>query len=156
MADVFGTQQTKVNAVPMKMGDAHSMGGRMRILSDTYTVPATGSAVDDVIVIGNLPKGARLWNAHLGVSAAVGTGPTSIGTRVTNSAGTTTTAVAGLLAAAAHSSNFNRSIESGQTATTASVVPKSYPDGAVIIAVGAGAKLTSAVTITVTIKYTID
>ena len=43
MADVFGTQQTKINAVPMKMGDAHSMGGRMRILSDTYTVPATGS-----------------------------------------------------------------------------------------------------------------
>ena len=155
MADVFGTQQTKINAVPMKMGDAHSMGGRMRILSDTYTVPATGSAVGDVIVIGNLPKGARVWDAHLGVDAAVGTGPTSIGTRVTVS-GTTTTAVAALLAAAAHSSNFNRSIESGQTATTASVVPLSYPDGAVIIAVGAGAKLTSAVTITVTIKYTID
>ena len=37
MADVYGTQMTKVNSVPMKMGDAHSMGGRMRILSDTYT-----------------------------------------------------------------------------------------------------------------------
>ena len=57
MADVFGTQQTKINSVPMKMGDAHSMGGRMRILSDTYTVPATGSAVGDIIVIGTLQKG---------------------------------------------------------------------------------------------------
>ena len=92
MADVYGTQQTKVNTVPMKMGDAHSMGGRMRILSDTYTVPATGSAVGDIIVIGDLPKGARIWDAHLGVSAAIGAGATSIGTRVTVS-GTTTTAV---------------------------------------------------------------
>ena len=45
MADVYGTQMTKVNSIPMKMGDAHSMGGRMRILSDTYTVPASGAAV---------------------------------------------------------------------------------------------------------------
>ena len=156
MADVFGTQQTKINAVPMKMGDAHSMGGRMRILSDTYTVPATGSAVGDVIVIGTLPKGSRLWNCHLGVDAAVGTGPTSVGTRITDSTGTVTTVIDSILAAASHNSNFNRKIESGQTATTASVVPIAYPDGAVIIAVGASTKLTSAVTVTVTIKYTID
>ena len=156
MADVFGTQQTKINTVPMKMGDVHSMGGRMRVLSDSYLVPAASLvAADDVIVIGTIPKGARVWEAHLGTSASSGSGTISLGTRVTVS-GTTTTAVAALLAAAAHSSNFNRSIESGQTATTASVVPLSYPDGAVIIAVGAGAKLTSAVTITVTIKYTID
>ena len=156
MADVFGTQQAKINAVPMKMGDAHSMGGRMRILSDSYLVPAAADVTaTDVIVIGTLPKGARVWEAHLGTSASSGSGTISLGTRVTVS-GTTTTAVAGLLAAAAHSSNFNRSIESGQTATTASVVPISYPDGAVIIAVGASAKLTSAVTISVTIKYTID
>ena len=157
MADVFGTQQAKINTVPMKMGDAHSMGGRMRILSDSYLVPAASLVTTtDVIVVGTLPKGARVWEAHLGTSASSGSGTISLGTRVTDSAGTTTTAVAGLLAAAAHSSNFNRSIESGQTATTASVVPISYPDGAVIIAVGASTKLTSAVTVTVTIKYTID
>ena len=156
MADVFGTQQAKVNTVPMKMGDAHSMGGRMRILSDTYTVPATGAAVGDVIVVGNLPKGARIWDAHLGVSAAVGTGPTSIGTRITDSTGTVTTVIDSILAAASHNSNFNRKIESGQTAATASVVPLSYPDGATIIVTNSIAKWTSAVTITVTIKYTID
>ena len=156
MADVFGTQQAKINAVPMKMGDAHSMGGRMRILSDTYTVPATGSAVDDVIVIGNLPKGARVWDAHLGVDAAVGTGPTSIGTRVTDSTGTVTTAVAGILAAASHNSNFNRKIESGQNATTASVVPLSYPDGAVVIVVNQTTVWTATRVWTCTIHYTID
>jgi len=156
MADVFGTQQTKANSVPMKMGDAHSMGGRMRVLSDSYLVPAaTLVAADDVIVIGTLPKGARVWEAHLGTSASSGTGTISLGTRVTAD-GTTTTNVIALLAAAAHSSNFNRSIESGQTATTASVVPKVYEDGAEIIAVCSTTKLTTGVTVTVTIKYTID
>ena len=156
MADVFGTQQTKINAVPMKMGDAHSMGGRMRILSDTYTVPASGAAVGDVIVIGNLPKGARIWDAHLGVSAAIGAGPTSIGTRITDSTGTVTTAVAGILAAASHNSNFNRKIESGQTAGTASVVPLSYPDGAVVIVTNTTTVWTAARVWTCTIHYTID
>ena len=156
MADVFGTQQAKVNTVPMKMGDAHSMGGRMRILSDTYTVPATGAAVGDVIVVGNLPKGARIWDAHLGVSAAVGTGPTSIGTRITDSTGTVTTVIDSILAAASHNSNFNRKIETGQTATTASVVPLSYPDGAVVIVTNATTVWTAGRVWTCTIHYTID
>ena len=157
MADVFGTQQTKANSVPMKMGDAHSMGGRMRILSDSYLVPAASLVTTtDVIVVGTLPKGARVWEAHLGTSASSGSGTISLGTRVTDSAGTTTTAVAGLLAAAAHSSNFNRSIESGQTATTASVVPISYPDGAVVIVTNATTVWTVGRVWTCTIHYTID
>ena len=157
MADVFGTQQTKINAVPMKMGDAHSMGGRMRVLSDSYLIPAAGSvAIGDVITIGDIPKGARIWEAHMGVSATTGTAKLALGTIVTTSAGVTTTTAAALLAAVVHSSNFNRSIESGQTAATASVVPLSYPDGATIIVTNSVAKWTSAETITVTIKYTID
>ena len=157
MADVFGTQQTKANSVPMKMGDAHSMGGRMRVLSDSYLIPAAGSvAIGDVITIGDIPKGARIWEAHMGVSATTGTAKLALGTIVTTSAGVTTTTAAALLAAVVHSSNFNRSIESGQTAATASVVPLSYPDGATIIVTNSVAKWTSAETITVTIKYTID
>ena len=156
MADVFGTQQTKINAVPMKMGDAHSMGGRMRILSDTYTVPATGSAVGDVIVIGTLPKGSRLWDAMVGVSGAVGTGPITLGTRVTDSYGTMVEDVDALLGEASHNSNFNRKIESGQTTATASAVPISYPDGATIIVVNKTTVWTAARVITCTIHYTID
>tara|TARA_Y100001963_G_scaffold111913_1_gene154827 strand:- start:670 stop:1140 length:471 start_codon:yes stop_codon:yes gene_type:complete len=156
MANVYGTQQTKANSVPMKMGDAHSMGGRMRVLSDSYVIPAASSvAVGDVLTIGELPRGARVWEAHLGVSASSGSATLALGTIVT-SGGVTTTTAAALLAAAVHSSNFNRSIESGQTATTASVVPLSYPDGATIIVTNATAKWTSGVTITCTIKYTID
>tara|TARA_Y100000296_G_C4993338_1_gene166513 strand:- start:184 stop:582 length:399 start_codon:yes stop_codon:yes gene_type:complete len=132
------------------------MGGRMRILSDTYTVPATGAAVGDVIVVGNLPKGARIWDAHLGVNAAVGTGPTSIGTRITDSTGTVTTVIDSILAAASHNSNFNRKIETGQTATTASVVPLSYPDGAVVIVTNATTVWTAGRVWTCTIHYTID
>ena len=156
MANVYGTQQTKANSVPMKMGDAHSMGGRMRVLSDSYVIPAaTAVTVGDVLTIGELPRGARVWEAHLGVSASSGSATLALGTIVT-SGGVTTTTAAALLAAAVHSSNFNRSIESGQTATTASVVPLSYPDGATIIVTNATAKWTSGVTITCTIKYTID
>ena len=156
MANVYGTQPPKANSVPMKMGDAHSMGGRMRVLSDSYVIPAASSvAVGDVLTIGELPRGARVWEAHLGVSASSGSATLALGTIVT-SGGVTTTTAAALLDAAVHSSNFNRSIESGQTATTASVVPLSYPDGATIIVTNATAKWTSGVTITCTIKYTID
>ena len=157
MANVYGTQQTKIAAIPMKMGDAHSMGGRMRVLSDSYLVPAaTSVAIGDVITIGQLPKGARVWEAHLGVDATTGSATLALGTIVTTSAGVTTTNAVALLAAVVHSSDFNRSIQSGQTATTASVVPLSYPDGATIIVTGGTAKWTSARTITCTIKYTID
>ena len=157
MANVYGTLQTNINSVPMKMGDAHSMGGRMRVLSDSYVIPAAGSvAIGDVLTIGVLPKGARVWEAHLGVTATTGTAKLALGTIVTTSAGITTTTAAALLAAVVHSSNFNRSIESGQNATTASVVPLSYPDGATIIVTNSVAKWTSGETITVTIKYTID
>lgn len=157
MANVYGTLQTNINSVPMKMGDAHSMGGRMRVLSDSYVIPAAGSvAIGDVLTIGVLPKGARVWEAHLGVTATTGTAKLALGTIVTTSAGVTTTTAAALLAAVVHSSNFNRSIESGQNATTASVVPLSYPDGATIIVTNSVAKWTSGETITCTIKYTID
>ena len=157
MANVYGTQQTKIAEIPMKMGDAHSMGGRMRVLSDSYVIPVAGSVtIGDVLTIGVLPKGARIWEAHMGVSATTGTAKLALGTIVTTSAGVTTTNAIALLAAVVHSSNFNRSIESGQTAATASVVPLSYPDGATIIVTNSVAKWTSAETITVTIKYTID
>ena len=156
MANVYGTQQTKANSVRMKMGDAHSMGGRMRVLSDSYLIPAASAvAVGDVLTIGELPRGARIWEAHMGVTATTGTAKLALGTIVT-SGGVTTTTAAALLSAVVHSSNFNRSIESGQNATTASVVPLSYPDGATIIVTNSVAKWTSGETITVTIKYTID
>ena len=156
MADVFGDQQAKINTLPMKMGDAHSMGGRMRILSDSYTVPATGALAGDILVVGTLPKGARVWNAQLGVSGAVGTGPISLGTRVTDSTGTTTIDLVAFLPAVSHNANFNRRIESGQTAATASVVPMTLADGAVVIAVNNTTVWTAARVITVTIEYTID
>ena len=106
MANVYGTQQTKIASVPMKMGDAHSMGGRMRVLSDSYLIPAAGSvAIGDVLTIGNLPKGARIWDAHMGVSATTGTAKLALGTIVTDSAGVTTTTAAALLAAVVHSSD---------------------------------------------------
>ena len=92
----------------------------------------------------------------MGVTASTGTAKLALGTIVTTSAGVTTTTAAALLAAVVHSSNFNRSIESGQNATTASVVPLSYPDGATIIVTNSVAKWTSGETITCTIKYTID
>ena len=156
MANVYGTQQTKANSIPMKMGDAHSMGGRMRVLSDSYVIPAASAVtIGDVLTIGELPRGARVWEAHLGVSASSGSATLALGTIVT-SGGVTTTTAAALLTAVVHSSNFNRSIESGQNATTASVVPLSYPDGATIIVTNSVAKWTSGETITCTIKYTID
>ena len=156
MANVYGTQQTKANSVPMKMGDAHSMGGRMRVLSDSYLIPAASAvAVGDVLTIGELPRGARIWEAHMGVTATTGTAKLALGTIVT-SGGVTTTTAAALLTAVVHSSNFNRSIESGQNATTASVVPLSYPDGAEVIVTNTTTVWTAGRIWTCTIHYTID
>ncbi|SVC96459.1 uncharacterized protein METZ01_LOCUS349313, partial [marine metagenome] len=56
--------------LPMKMSDAHSKGGRMRVLHDTYTQSGTG-AVSSVINFGRIPAGARVWEATVSTSASL-------------------------------------------------------------------------------------
>ncbi|MEE3255585.1 MAG: hypothetical protein VX199_07795, partial [Chloroflexota bacterium] len=56
--------------LPMKMSDAHSKGGRMRVLHDTYTQSGTG-AVSSTINFGRLPAGCRVWEATVSTSASL-------------------------------------------------------------------------------------
>ena len=133
--------------VPMKMRDAHSSGGRMRVLHDTYTQSGTG-AVSSVINFGRLPGQCRIWEANISTNATI------------HASGTLALACGGvaILAATAFTSSVRcLALEHGQTAGTASAAPIVMTDGGVVTLTGNGSLAQIAGTIiTVTIKYTID
>jgi len=58
--------------------DIGDNGGRVRVLHDTYTLPAD-LADDDTIVIGKLPKGARVISAMMKSADLGGSGTLNLG-----------------------------------------------------------------------------
>tara|TARA_B100000586_G_scaffold240988_1_gene194106 strand:+ start:347 stop:787 length:441 start_codon:yes stop_codon:yes gene_type:complete len=131
--------------LPMKMSDAHSKGGRMRVLHDTYTQSGTG-AVSSVINFGRIPAGARVWEATVSTSASL------------HASGKLNLAVGAdeILAEATFNTTRSRSLEQG-SATAASAAPKACTLGGIVTCTGDSAMAQIAATvITVTIKYTID
>lgn len=87
MATTYGNNKRKsVVSVtnPTEMVNVAESGGRMRVMYDTYEADGNTStdntgANGTVVVIGTLPKGARIWNIILQADA--------LGTGVTLSAG---------------------------------------------------------------------
>jgi len=87
MATTYGNNKRKsVSSItsPAEMVSVAEQGGRMRVIYDTYE--AAGDVATDnsgsngtVVVIGTLPKGARIWNVMLQADA--------LGSSVTLSAG---------------------------------------------------------------------
>lgn len=64
-ATVYGTQQTKrLNTVPAKLVSQGYDGGRLRVMSDSYTLTAD-LASGDVIRVGRIPKGARVIDVRV-------------------------------------------------------------------------------------------
>lgn len=60
MATLYGAQATKrLNTVPEQLVEQGYGGGRIHVLSDSYTLTADLTAAD-VIKMGKLPKGARV------------------------------------------------------------------------------------------------
>ncbi len=142
----------KANEVtlPMKMSDAHSHGGRMRVLHDSFVTAGT-PAIGDVITFGRLPGQCRVWEATVTTSAtnhASGTLALKCGTVAINMGGTA--------AVTYPSGTRNRSFEYGQTANTVTEAPLVLSDGGLVTLTSATAASAVGVTITVSIKYTID
>ena len=87
MATTYGNNKRKSVASitnPTEMVNVAETGGRMRVMYDTYEADGNTStdntgANGTVIVIGTLPKGARIWNIILQADA--------LGSSVTLSAG---------------------------------------------------------------------
>jgi hypothetical protein len=87
MATTYGNNKRKSVASvtnPTEMVDVAESGGRMRVMYDTYEADGNTStdntgANGTVVVIGTLPKGARVWNIILQADA--------LGSSVTLSAG---------------------------------------------------------------------
>lgn len=151
MASLYAVDY-KANEVtlPMKMSDAHSKGGRMRVLHDSYVTAGT-PAVGDVITFGRLPAQCRVWEAIVTTSAtnhATGT--------LALKCGDVAIKMGGTAAVTYPSGTRNRSFEHGQTAATASEAPLVLADGGLVTLTSAGAASATGVTITVTVKYTID
>jgi hypothetical protein len=131
--------------LPMKMSDAHSKGGRMRVLHDTYTQSGTG-AVSSTINFGRLPAGCRVWEATVSTSASLhASGKLNLACGADE-----------ILAEATYNTTRSRSLEQG-SATAASAAPIACTLGGLVTCTGDSnmAQIASTV-ITVTIKYTID
>ena len=87
MATTYGNNKRKSVASvtnPTEIVDVAESGGRMRVMYDTYEADGNTStdntgANGTVVVIGTLPKGARVWNIILQADA--------LGSSVTLSAG---------------------------------------------------------------------
>tara|TARA_R100001086_G_scaffold150391_1_gene79937 strand:- start:609 stop:1124 length:516 start_codon:yes stop_codon:yes gene_type:complete len=87
MATTYGNNKRKSVASvtnPTEMVDVAESGGRMRVMYDTYEADGNTStdntgANGTIVVIGTLPKGARVWNIILQADA--------LGSSVTLSAG---------------------------------------------------------------------
>ena len=73
-------------ASPSSMIDVGKWGGRMRVMHDTHTPGTTGTfAKDSFVTIGVLPKGARIWEVGVYISATMGSSKTlSVGYLPTN------------------------------------------------------------------------
>ena len=73
MATTYGNNKRKQIASitdPRTMTNVSEQGGRMRVMYDTYeadgnTATNNSGANGTVVVIGSLPKGARIWNIIL-------------------------------------------------------------------------------------------
>jgi len=151
MASLYAVDY-KANEVtlPMKMSDAHSKGGRYRVLHDSYVTAGT-PAIGDVITFGRLPVQARVWEATVTTSAtnhASGTLALACGGVAINMGGTA--------AVTYPSGTRNRSFEHGQTAATVTEAPLVLADGGLVTLTSATAASAVGITITVSIKYTID
>jgi len=87
MATTYGNNKRKqIESItnPRTMTNVAEQGGRMRVMYDTYEADGNTStnntgANGTIVVIGSLPKGARIWNIVLQADA--------LGSSVTLSAG---------------------------------------------------------------------
>ena len=71
MATVNGVESAKLNGTPQQMSDVTNLGGRLRVSYDTYEITSALSA-GDVINLGYLPEGARIYKARFKTDTSFG------------------------------------------------------------------------------------
>ncbi len=65
MATLYGVQTTKrLNTNPAKLVDQGYDGGRVKVMSDSFALSADLAAAD-IIMVGRLPKGARVIDVRV-------------------------------------------------------------------------------------------
>lgn len=109
MADVYGTNATSaLNTTPASMVPSSDWGGRLRAMNDTYE--ASSAAAGTVIILGKLPKGAKIQPQsnvrHDALATAASGGTLAIKLRTVDG-GTLTTLVAATLVEAAGTIDLN-------------------------------------------------
>ena len=164
MANIYAVDYTKrFVTVPAKLTDVASQGGRLRVLYDTH-LTVTADAQNDVLHLGRLPGGSKIWEASFSVSATIGSGSTvDLGWQAVSATATAANTdldgiFDGIVTTAVKTYFWNGG--TGQTAAgaaeTAVNTPISIPDEADVVATILGSDPTAGVTMKCMIMYSID
>ena len=162
MANLYAVDYTKrFITKPAKLTDVSSQGGRLRVLYDTHTVIAS-DAEDDVLYLGRIPGGSKIWEASYSVSATIGSGSTvDLGWQAVSATATAANTdldgiFDGIVTTAVKTYFWNGG--TGQTAAGAAetAVNTPIPDEADVVATILGSDPTAGVTMKCMIMYSID
>lgn len=164
MANIYAVDYTKrFVTVPAKLTDVASQGGRLRVLYDTHVVVAS-DAQNDVLYLGRIPGGSKIWEASYSVSATIGSGSTvDLGWQAVSATATAAnTDLDGIFDGVVTTGASTWFWSGGAGQTTAkkaeSVVntPISIPDEADIVATILGSDPAAGVIIKCMVMYSID
>ena len=164
MANIYAVDYTKrFITKPAKLTDVSSQGGRLRVLYDTHTVIAS-DAEDDVLYLGRIPGGSKIWEASYSVSATIGSGSTvDLGwSAVSATATAANTDLDGLIDGGVTSAALTVWLNGGAGNSAAKRtesqcnIPIFIPDEADIVATILGSDPTAGVTMKCMIMYSID
>ena len=164
MANLYAVDYKKrFVTLPTKLTDVTSQGGRLRVLYDTHTVVAD-DAQNDVLYIGRVPGGSKIWEASYSVSATIGSGSTvDLGWQAVSATATAAnTDLDGLIDGGVTSAALTVWMNggAGQSAIRRSEaqvnLPISIPDEADIVATILGADPNAGVVIACMIMYSVD
>jgi hypothetical protein len=67
MATYKGRNNTSIQASPAELVKVKELGGRMRVMYDDFTMGTTAGLIGDVIQLGKLPKGAKVYWARVNI-----------------------------------------------------------------------------------------
>jgi len=71
MATVNGVESAKINGTPQSQADVTKVGGRLRVAYDSYSI-TSALADGDVVNLGYVPSGARIYKARFKTSVSFG------------------------------------------------------------------------------------
>jgi hypothetical protein len=164
MAIVYSTEQTVINgpqfgSPPATRVQVNKVGGRVRLMECSYTVPVGGIAIADKIVWGKLPVRSRLlgYLSRLRWSAGAASSTLNLGDNVTaarhlaatavTTAGSATPDVAEVGGASFEANDDSNSVANGYASAT---------DTCTLISTVAGAALQAGQVITLRAVYVHD